>query len=161
MIWGDLQHWEQEKHTYHPALQQAIQFLIDTDLDNADIGTYPIHGDDMYAMVQEPVTTIRTNRKSEHHAKYIDVQYLISGGEELLMVARHSTNNRRVKDELESRDYVLFDEVAGENEIYITPGMFVVFFPNDLHRPACGRESGVPLKKVVIKINKSLLGLDF
>jgi YhcH/YjgK/YiaL family protein len=159
MIWGDLEHWEEEKNAYHPALQKAIQYLLETDLDSIEVGTHPIQGDDMYAMVQAPATVIRAERKSEHHAKYIDVQYLIGGGEELQVVARQSNSNVSVENELESKDYELYDEVAGENEIYLTPGMFVIYFPNDLHRPICGREGGVELKKVVIKINKSLLGL--
>jgi len=50
-----------------------------------------------------------------------------------------------------------FDEVQNEFEIALKPGMFVIFFPDDLHRPVISRNGGDFLKKVVIKINKELL----
>lgn len=159
MIWGDLRHWEQEKGAYHPALQRAVQYLLDTDLERAEVGTYSIEGDAMYAMVQRPKAVTRSERKSEHHRTYIDLQYLIEGEEELLVAARQSAGNVAVENRLLDRDFALYDKVEGESEFVLKPGMFAVFFPNDLHRPACCREGTAELKKVVIKIDKALLGL--
>jgi biofilm protein TabA len=159
MIWGDLQHWDQEKGAFHPVLQQAVEWLRSNDLEALEVGTYEIEGQNMFAMVQAPSTVVRSERKSEHHAQYLDVQYLIGGGEELQVVGRQSGSNVAVENRLDDRDYALFTEVQNENEIYLQPGMFVVYFPNDLHRPNCSRTGDTHLKKVVIKINKELMGL--
>lgn len=158
MIWGDLKHWEQEKNAFHPALQQAVEWLRTNDLEALEVGRYDIQGDEMFALVQAPETAVRSERLSEHHAIYLDVQHLIQG-DELQVVGRQDARNVPVENRLEEKDYALFKEVHDENEIYLKPGMFVVYFPNDLHRPNCSPTGGTVLKKVVIKIHKALLGL--
>ncbi|MFE5319302.1 YhcH/YjgK/YiaL family protein [Paenibacillus sp. NPDC056579] len=156
MILGDLSKWEQEQWAYAPILRKAIDYLCDNDLDNTDIGTYSLLGDDMYAMVQQADTVVPQERKSEHHAQYIDVQSVVTG-EEIHVIARHSERNVPVDDQLADKDYALFDTVDNEFELLLKPGMFVIYFPDDLHRPACSRTGGTVTKRVVIKINKDLL----
>ncbi|TVY09412.1 YhcH/YjgK/YiaL family protein [Paenibacillus cremeus] len=158
MIWGDLQHWEQEKGAFHPALQQAVEWLRTNDLETMALGRYDIQGSDMFAMVQAPDTVVRSERLSEHHAVYLDVQYLIQG-EELMVVGRQDASHASIDNQLAENDIAFFKDVRHENEIYLKPGMFVILFPNDLHRPNCSPDGGTVLKKVVIKVNKSLLGL--
>lgn len=159
MIWGDLIHWEQEKAAYHPILQKAVDYLTEMDLSQAEVGTYPILGEDMYAMVQQAVTEPRAERKSECHRDFIDVQYLVEGKEELYYVARQASGNVIVLDQLAEKDCAFYDKVEDEQVLSLKPGMFAVFFPNDLHCPICCRDESETIKKVVIKIHKKLLGL--
>ncbi len=158
MIWGELVSWEYEKQAFHPVLQQGLDWFAKRDLGELAAGRYEIDGELMYVMIQEPETVTRDQRQSEHHAMYVDVQVLIEGDEELHIVARQSSGNLRVKDELREKDFALYDTVADESEITIRPGMFLVYFPNDLHRPACSRTGGTKLKKAVMKIHTSLFG---
>lgn len=158
MIIGDLAAWEQEKEALHPVFQRAVDFIRSRDLRQHELGRFDIDGDNLFALVQEVETVPPAERKSEHHRTYIDLQYLVDCPEdELLIVARQSPRNRPVEDALEEKDYALYDEVEGEFEIRLRPGMFAVFFPSDLHRPACTASGGVRLRKVVFKINKNLL----
>lgn len=159
MILGDLKHWAREKQAFHPVIQRAVEYIRGTDLANNEPGTYEMEGRDMFAIVQAGVTAPKAERKSEQHAKYIDIQYLVSGEEEVIMVARPSERNRKIVDELDTeKDYALYDDVENEMDICLKPGMFVVLFPDDLHRPNCSRtEQGADICKVVIKINKALL----
>ncbi|AZS16824.1 YhcH/YjgK/YiaL family protein [Paenibacillus lutimineralis] len=156
MILGDLSKWEKEKWAYAPILHKAVDYLRTTDLENADIGTYSLLGDDMFAMIQQANTVVPQERKSEHHAKYIDVQMVVTG-EEIHVVARQSELNVPVEDQLTDRDYALYEWVENEFELLLKPGMFVIYFPDDLHRPACSHTGGMETKRVVIKINRDLL----
>jgi len=156
MILGDLSKWEKEQWAYAPILRIATDYLRTTDLENVDIGTYSLLGDDMFVMIQQANTVLPQERKSEHHAKYIDVQMVVTG-EEIHVVARQSELNVPVEDQLTDRDYALYERVENEFELLLKPGMFVIYFPDDLHRPACSRTGGMETKRVVIKINMNLL----
>ncbi|WP_282940040.1 YhcH/YjgK/YiaL family protein [Paenibacillus sp. RC67] len=156
MILGDLSKWEEEQWAYAPILRKAIDYLRTSDLENADIGTYNLIGNDMYALVQQAHTVVPLERKSEHHAKFIDVQMVVAG-EEVHAVARQCELNVPVEDQLTDKDYALYDKVENEFELLLKPGTFVIYFPDDLHRPACSHAGGTLTKRVVIKINKELL----
>lgn len=157
MILGDIINWEKEKDSFSPVLQKAIAYIRSTDMVNLQPGRYEIDGDDMFAVVQEIETVKKSDRKAECHSKYIDVQYLVCGDEEVIGVGRASEHNMIVEDQLDTNDYALYQEVHGEFDVILNPGMFVVFFPSDLHRPGCSRNGEMKLKKVVIKVNKVLL----
>lgn len=51
------------------------------------------------------------------------------------------------------RDLYFFKGRKGETRVHLTPGSFVICFPEDLHRPLCsGPEGPVQLKKAVVKV---------
>lgn len=43
-----------------------------------------------------------------------------------------------------------------ESSLLMQPGMFAVFFPHDIHRPCCQTTRPAKVKKVVVKIHRSL-----
>ncbi|TVY02905.1 YhcH/YjgK/YiaL family protein [Paenibacillus cremeus] len=53
-------------------------------------------------------------------------------------------------------DCALYIEVPNETQLRLIPGMLVVLFPEDIHRP--GLSQGVParVRKVVVKVDKEL-----
>ncbi|CAM4141642.1 YhcH/YjgK/YiaL family protein [Paenibacillus alkaliterrae] len=156
MIFGDFMNWEEERNSLSPVIQKALEYIKNTDLVQLDTGKYEIEGDDLFAVVQEMSTVDKSERRAECHSKYIDVQYLISG-EEIIGFARESRENVPVENELETKDYALYEEIKGEMELALYPGMFAIFFPSDLHRPGCSRNGRTTIKKVVVKVNKKWL----
>jgi biofilm protein TabA len=157
MIFGDLMNWEKERDSFSPVLQKAIEYIRSTDLVQLDSGTYEIDGEDLFAVVQDVSTVVKSERRAECHSKYMDIQYLISGDEEIIGFARESSQNVIVENQLETKDYALYEEIKGEMDLVLYPGMFAVFFPSDLHRPGCSRNGGTHIKKVVVKVNRDLL----
>lgn len=156
MILSNLEQWNEERGAFSKALRQAVRYLKTTDFNVVQPGRYDLIGDDMFALVQLTTTVTHHERKSEHHRTYIDVQMVVTG-EEIHYVARQSERNVPVEDKLEDCDYALYDKVENEYEIRLLPGNFVVYFPDDLHRPACCHTNSMETKRVVIKINKKLL----
>lgn len=157
MIVGDLAKWEQEKRAYHPAIAKGVQFLLDNDLAALELGKYEVQGSDLFVLIQEAVTEAKELRKPESHVKYIDIQYLISGEGEVIGVARQSDANVISVNDFASKDIAFYSQVENEFDVLLRPGMFAVFFPDDIHRPVVAVSKGSPIKKAVVKINKALL----
>jgi biofilm protein TabA len=158
MILSDLANWEVEKAAFPAALRIGIEYLRNNDLDKLSAGKYEIDGEDIYLLIQETDTALRSERKLESHVKYIDIQYLVKG-EEIIGFIRKSENDIYLENELSNpaKDFAIYKEREGETELLLKQGMFAVFFPNDLHRPRCSRTNGSPIKKAVVKVNTSLV----
>jgi YhcH/YjgK/YiaL family protein len=155
MIFGDIRSYEIEKAVYPAPVRQAVEFIRGLNAQDKELGRYDIDGDNMFALVQSIDTVTRENRKSESHIQYVDVQYLVEG-EEVIYFGRKKDDTEAIENKLEESDYALYDTVEGEMELRLSPGMFAVFFPDDLHRPGCSDNGGTTVKKVVVKIRKSL-----
>jgi biofilm protein TabA len=46
---------------------------------------------------------------------------------------------------------------ANETRLVLTPGMFAIFFPGELHKPCRALNAPMPIRKVVIKIAVDLI----
>ena len=154
MIVSDIQHWDQEKQYYPRVLNQAIEYIKSQDLSALPAGKYPIEGDLMFALIQEPLTG--HTPYLEAHETYIDLQYLIAG-EERIGVYRPLKVLEVIGNSLATKDVILYKHDEKETDIILQPGMFAVFFPSDLHRPCCNVGEEMKIKKVVVKIHKQLL----
>lgn len=55
------------------------------------------------------------------------------------------------------KDFCLYGEVPGETLIRLAPGMFAVFFPEDIHRPGLCESAPGTIRKIVVKIDQELL----
>ena len=158
MIVGDLDNWPKEQQAYTKTLAKGIEYLRRTDFSGMGPGKYEIEGELMYALVQEMHTEAKELRKPEAHDRFVDIQYLISGIGERIGVSRRQSDAVPSEDYLCSRDVAFFTEVKDEVDLILRPGMFAVFFPDDVHRPCCAvDDAGGSIKKVVIKINRTLL----
>ncbi|MCC2685579.1 MAG: hypothetical protein K0R75_2478 [Paenibacillaceae bacterium] len=155
MILGNMRHWEREKGTYAPVLQRAIEHVRGHNLAATKSGKYMLEGDEMFMLVQEAETKPAGERIAESHRKFVDIQLLIEG-EERIGVSRLSQACVVSEDKLEEADLALYSAVDVESDIVLTPGMFAVFFPADVHRPCCAVNEEMPIRKVVVKIDLSL-----
>ena len=105
-----------------------------------------------YANVDEYKTKLHENCKLEAHKKYIDIQLLFSGVEELDYTSLDGLTVSEPYDE--TRDIMFFastDRVL--NKVVLEPGKFVLLYPHEAHQPQMAYKN-VPsgVKKVVVKI---------
>lgn len=158
MIVADLASWSKEEHVYSKALAKGMAFLQSSNLLELEEGRYEIDGDKLFAMVSEPESEPKHDRKPEAHDRYIDIQYLAAGEGEIIGVSRRTPDSVPSEDYLGSRDIAFYSDVKDETDVLLRPGMFAVFFPSDIHRPLCAvGDKGSKLKKVVVKIAVDLL----
>lgn len=140
-----------EKELLPPLVEKGLKFLKETDLSKLPIGRNEIEGDKMFALIQEYQPDVRENRKAETHAKYIDIQYIVSG-EEIMGYANLTGAAEVAEDRLAEKDAIFYKNLKSETDVIVGPGMYAVFFPWDIHRPGCVSKPGVTVRKVVLKI---------
>ena len=130
---------------------KAFAFLKETDLDSIAPGKYPIDGDNVYAIVSDGKPKLFEETKWEAHRKYIDIQYIILGKEKMGVA---SISKASVIDEFSEPKDVGFYDIPDTDSKYYTaePGTFLLFFPQDAHRPGIRTEGCDWDKKIVIKV---------
>ena len=128
---------------------QAFKFLQTADLKNMPIGKQELEGDHLFVNMDEYTTKDKKDTRYESHKKYIDIQYVVEG-EELMGVT--TLDKAQVTDAYDEEKDVGFFEYDGGNYVKTTPENFVVFFPEDVHRPMMKVNENAPVRKIVVKI---------
>jgi len=139
-----------ERHYHgHPRLAAAFQFLRALPPDPSD-GRHDIDGDRVFALVQSYTTAAASERKLEHHRKYLDIQFLMAG-EELI---EHAPLEGLPVDKPyeEDRDYGLVKDPEVCSSLILRSGHFGIFFPEDAHKPGCSVRNATAVRKVVVKV---------
>lgn len=135
-------------HSNQAAWDKAFAYLKNTDLKNLANGRHVIDGDNVYAIVTEAPTKDYDKTAFESHRRYIDLQYVITGEENMARAPVTSIAISKPYDE--ATDLANY---AGEGKIYTVPeGTFILFFPTDAHRPNITPGGNKVVKKIVIKI---------
>lgn len=156
MIYGHINDLEKCFAWLPAPFKTALEHLKKTDLLSLSAGSYELQGRDIYFQVIDTTTKPLTENRPEIHREYIDVQYLCKGAEKMGFAVEDGTNTV-AEDLLKERDLLFYTGVKNESTLLMLPGNFAVFFPNDVHRPACAVDQPMPIRKVVVKIRASLL----
>ena len=146
MILDDLQ-FADRYLTLHPGFAAAFAALRSADLAAQAPGRYSLEGDRLALILVNEVGQGRTGVQLEAHRRYIDIQLVIAGDEE--MGWRSISDCRQVTQGYsDETDDMLFGD-SPECWFRVPPGKFVIFFPEDTHAPLAGVG---PLHKAVIKV---------
>lgn len=131
-----------------PRLWQGLEFLRNTDLQQLELGRHDLDGDRLYVMVQEYATKLPADCVYEAHRKYCDIQTLASGTEQIGWA--HLAHMRESVVYQADRDVAFFE---GQGDLFtLTPGMFAIFFPHDVHMPCVQAATASEVKKIVVKV---------
>ncbi len=131
-------------------INKALHFLKQSNFKKMDSGRFEIDGSNIYATISRYQSKSLENSKWESHKKYIDVQFVAEGSEQ---IGYSNLNNMIVKEIYSEEKDVQFLEGEGD---FITAekGTFVIFFPQDVHMPGISilnsQQSFVT--KVVVKV---------
>jgi YhcH/YjgK/YiaL family protein len=129
---------------------KAFTFLKTNDLKALEIKRYDIDGDNLYAPVSEYMTKNLEDAKFESHQKYIDIQYVIKGIEQI-SVAQIS-RKKEVLTPYDAEKDIEFMTVENAMDRKATPDRFFIFFPTDLHRPGVKVGENSQVRKLVVKV---------
>ena len=116
-------------------------------LEKMELGTYQFDGG--YFMVQEGVTRPLTEGTFEAHRKYVDVQIILEGSEE---VAWAQTGDLKTVTPYNEQKDVEFLEGSFDHVMKISAGMFYIVFPHDAHKPVSHTASQQSFRKIVMKL---------
>ena len=133
-------------------IEVGLKYLENTDFSTVESGRYEILSDNVYALVQDYSSKLKSEGKFEAHKKYIDIQYVIKG-EELMGVA-DVADFTYADDYSEAKDIVFLTpkENCNQNFVKVNENEFVIFTPNDAHMPSIAVEEPAYVKKVVVKV---------
>lgn len=128
--------------------KKAFAFIEKAACELPEPGRYEIDGSDVYAGVSE-YDTKTGDVVYEAHKDYVDIQYIISGHENIYW--------KNIKDCTVTTDYNAEKDcslLTAENPVVLDmqKGNFAILFPGDVHAP--GRTAGEVshVKKIVVKV---------
>lgn len=139
--------------------EKAFTFLAEQNLEDLDTGRHEIEGSDLYVMVNEYVPNEEDSVQYEAHRVYADIQYVVSGQEQISIVPIDETIIVEAYDD--QRDIMFLSAIEATDRI-ATPEKFFVFFPNDAHRPSVrvNPNDSTQVKKIVVKVKLNGLPLE-
>ncbi|HKN04363.1 MAG TPA: N-acetylneuraminate anomerase [Buttiauxella sp.] len=153
MIIGDCSH--PESAGLPKVLVDAIHTALAQEPKYREPGRYTLQGDTLFMNVMQFSTQPPSEKKAELHQEYIDIQVLLEGNEQ---ISFGITGSARQCDEFHAdEDYQLCSNIENPQTLTLRPGMFAVFMPNEPHKPGCVAALPEEIKKVVIKVHRSLL----
>jgi biofilm protein TabA len=134
-------------HALHPLFAEAFAFLARTPLASLESGRHELRGDQMFALINRDPGRGRQGARLEAHRRYIDIQLLVEGREEIGWRALRQCRQLTDPND-ESLDIMFFCDPP-DTWIDLPPGKLMIFYPEDAHAPlaACGENT-----KAVIKV---------
>ncbi|MFK3663489.1 YhcH/YjgK/YiaL family protein [Scandinavium sp. NPDC088450] len=138
------------------AIEKALDFLRTTDFSALEPGVVEIEGKKIYAQILDLHTRPIAENRPEVHRRYLDIQFL-AWGEEKIGVAIDTGNNIISESLLAERDILFYQQAENESMIEMIPGSYAIFFPQDVHRPACHQYQATAIRKIVVKVAVSEL----
>ncbi len=146
MILDDLEH-ASRYCSLNPGFRLGFEFLRRADLVTLPSGRHEIDGDRAFALINRDPGRGRAGARLEAHRKYIDIQFLVDGQEEIGWRPTHQCAHV-TEPYLPERDIMFFGDVP-QTWIWLPQGKYLIFFPEDAHAPLA---AGGPNTKAVIKI---------
>ncbi len=135
----------------HPAFASVLDNIEKYSNVQLETGKYPIDGDDVFAVVNHYDTKEAEEDKFENHKKYIDIQCVLTGCEEIAAKAACDLKIAREYDE--GGDYEMYSTPATYHAANLCAGEFAIFFPDEAHRPGVAATEGVcHVDKVIFKV---------
>ena len=131
----------------HPLFPRAFEFMRNINMLALEPGIHRIIGDELFAIVESLPGRTREEAQLECHRKYIDIQLVLEGSDEMGWKALDDCHNP-VSDYSAEKDIRFFHDTPA-TWITTPPNHFCIFFPEDAHAPliSTGR-----IHKIIFKI---------
>lgn len=137
----------------HPVWKRAFDWLR-TLPPNAPLGTVELLGRDLWASIQEYATMARDEARFESHREHVDLQFTLSGGECIEWCPRCALEP---DGPFENDVQFWLPPPTPVSSLVQTAGRFAVFHPEDAHRPKVAMPTHSGVRKLVIKVRRSLV----
>ena len=131
-------------------IKKALEYLATTNFEEIPPGRYSILDDNIFAIVNEFETKDKSECQPEAHIKYIDIQFIVMGIE--LFGYAPLLGKLPVTDYNEENDVAFYREEM--TYLKLEAGMFIIFYPTDIHQPEVRAFESMLVKKVVVKVKR-------
>lgn len=131
-------------------IKKALEYLATTNFDDMPTGKYTVVEEEIFAIVNEFETKDKIDCEPEAHVKFIDIQYIVKGIE--LFGYAPLLGRVPVVDYNEENDVAFYREEM--TYLKLEAGMFIIFYPTDIHQPEVRAFEPMIVKKVVMKVRR-------
>ena len=128
----------------NPTFKTVVEFIENNNLLTLPLGKAPICDGAFYNR-QEYLAKPEVDDLFESHLDYIDIQIVLDGVEK-----HYFSTQAPVISQVNEKD-CYFTSAKKENAIMLNKGEFVIFFPNELHKPGLKVDDKI-VQKVVFKV---------
>lgn len=149
MIFGNIH--DASRYAHIEPLGKVFALLKDYSLADFQGEKRVVDGERLFLLHAAYDTEADEQGLMEAHRKYVDVMLLLEG-EEAIYVKPVSELAEITKEYDPACDALLAKVDLDAAKIVLTPGRFVVFFPEDAHCPACCVTEPRCVKKVIAKV---------
>lgn len=132
-----------------PRIAAALDYVQTTEFTELADGRYDIDGDHIFALVQRYASKPLDQGRWEAHRKYIDLQVVLSGVEQIGYV---SIDQLAAEPYDADKDLTWLSGTAGQ-WITVPAGHFMLLWPGDAHMPGIAAGASTDVLKVVVKID--------
>lgn len=126
----------------------AFNFLTETDFSSFPDGKVELKGNEVFAIVQSYESKPMEDSKWEAHRKYIDVQFIVDGTEQIGVA---KVNSLTPATEYDNEVDCILLEGTGDM-LTLSGGDFAILYPWDAHMPGVALNTPAAVRKVVVKI---------
>ena len=128
----------------------AIQFMMSGDFSNLELGRIEIENTNIFGIFQKYVTHPLEGGIWEAHRKYLDIQFLIEGKENIAVAP---IDKMQVTSEYSRQSDVVLGNINSTVSLFeMHPGDFMILFPEEAHMPGIDLNEENQNIKMVIKI---------
>lgn len=149
MFKGNLSQLDNYQHLPSKLLN-VIEQVKQRIYDSVDNDRYPIEGDDVFFFVVDDNTQLLSERRSECHRKYVDVQILLEGEERYGYSLQPFQSI--AEDLLEAKDIAFSEDIVEEQFTDLNQHDFIIFNVAQPHRPLVAINQPMPVRKAIIKV---------
>jgi biofilm protein TabA len=162
MLYGHLSASDAYAHLLsNPAWRLAFEWLK-TVTSSTPVGICKLQADEIYVNVHGYDTLPREQCRFESHQRYLDLQYCISGGEVIDWSLASGLEPAGTYDT--EKDLQFYRSPAARTTgspvcaLPMATGSFAIFHPSDAHRPKVQDGVNRAVFKLVVKIDRMLVG---
>lgn len=133
--------------TLNPLFPKVIEYIKSLNFSDLSEGKIEVDGKEIFVIISKSALKSVSEAKLEVHNEYIDIQMPVSRSESFGWASRADMKSP-VEDFDTTKDIQFFDD-SYSTRFDVSPGQFVIFFPQDAHAPCLGEGD---VFKVIVKI---------
>lgn len=131
-------------------LDKALDVLMTENFAAKENGKHIVDGDNVYYLIMKPETRPLDKCIFESHEKYIDIQCVLKGVEN---IGYAETSDLKITQAYDGdNDAALYAVPKKYTNLLVEKGCFAIFFPKDGHMPLNCVGKPAIVEKVVIKV---------
>lgn len=135
-----------------PGIYWGLNYLKNTNFSTMENGKYEIKEDKAWAIVQDYNSKPESEGKFEAHRKFVDIQFIIEGEEQIGVGNIDDFEEATEYDEEKDIIFLTPKEDTKVEFKKVIAGEYMILMPKDAHMPSIAVDSPSFVKKVVLKI---------